>query len=166
MNFHPEHDALSGLRDSMTRRAMPHRTFGPGRLAMLGRMVRVERLDDLHPLGLQVGEQTWHNSSFPYQKAKKQLGKESRQTGNEGETGGTQECTEREKDGRIVVEQECQREGRQEGRKDVCMICKTILILSRIIQNGIKCSTEKHAALFFFSFLYILAETKPVSRNP
>ena len=35
-----------------------------------------------------------------------------------------------------------------------------------IIQNEIKCSIEKHAALFFFWFFYILAEKKSVSRNP
>jgi len=35
-----------------------------------------------------------------------------------------------------------------------------------IIQNEIKCSIEKHAALFFFWFFHILAEKKSVSRNP
>ena len=55
MSFHPEHDALSGLRDSMRIRAMPPRTSGPGGLAMLGWSGR-ERLDNLHPLVLLVGD--------------------------------------------------------------------------------------------------------------
>ena len=35
MSVHPEHNALSGLRDSMTPGAMPARTSSPGKLATL-----------------------------------------------------------------------------------------------------------------------------------